>query len=248
MSKERESIEFEGRTYYRYVMPDGSQPSQRYRYFVNKEHLGVVDGRKRQVHRSLHREIWRSQFGDIPSGYHIDHIDGDWNNNDISNLQCMSPGEHRAKHADQMSDPAIVEAAREGARRGREAQLAIRKKCERCGGEYRSACPTSKFCGDQCYRDSVNQRNREKSIPKPRVEHTRNCKACGSEFRTFTRDKAYCDAKCRNNFTAKERRRVALERIVQCECCGNVFTTIYKNKRFCDRKCKRRGARLRPDG
>lgn len=45
----------------------------------------------------LHRRIWEQKNGPIPEGFHIHHIDGNKENNDISNLECISKGEHSRK-------------------------------------------------------------------------------------------------------------------------------------------------------
>jgi len=50
-----------------------------------------------------YRKIWESHFGSIPKdengvSYHIHHIDGNRNNNHISNLQCVSIYEHFSIH------------------------------------------------------------------------------------------------------------------------------------------------------
>lgn len=42
----------------------------------------------------LHRIIYEYFIGNIPKGYHIHHIDGNKQNNNIDNLQCISPSEH----------------------------------------------------------------------------------------------------------------------------------------------------------
>lgn len=44
-----------------------------------------------------HREIALTKFGNIPKGYHVDHIDGNPFNNEIDNLQLLSPEEHAKK-------------------------------------------------------------------------------------------------------------------------------------------------------
>lgn len=38
----------------------------------------------------LHRVIWETFKGEIPKGYVIDHIDNKPENNDLSNLQCIT--------------------------------------------------------------------------------------------------------------------------------------------------------------
>jgi hypothetical protein len=50
-----------------------------------------------------YRKIWKEHYGALPKdhngrNYHIHHIDGDPNNNDISNLQALSAAEHAKIH------------------------------------------------------------------------------------------------------------------------------------------------------
>lgn len=56
--------------------------------------------------RVNYRRIWESHFGPIPSDdsgrpYEVHHLDGDRNNNDISNLICVSIEDHYRIHHDQ---------------------------------------------------------------------------------------------------------------------------------------------------
>ncbi len=46
-----------------------------------------------------HRIVWEDHFGEIPAGMQVHHVDGDKTNNDISNLQLVSPLEHKRLHA-----------------------------------------------------------------------------------------------------------------------------------------------------
>lgn len=46
----------------------------------------------------IHRLVYETFVGEIPQGYEIDHIDGDKQNNDLSNLRCVN-------HADNMANP-----------------------------------------------------------------------------------------------------------------------------------------------
>lgn len=50
-----------------------------------------------------YRQIWQSEFGEIPKdengrSYEIHHIDGNKDNDDISNLECLSIQEHYLRH------------------------------------------------------------------------------------------------------------------------------------------------------
>lgn len=48
-----------------------------------------------------YRKIWESYYGTIPENFEIHHIDGNRNNNDISNLKCVSIEEHFNIHLNQ---------------------------------------------------------------------------------------------------------------------------------------------------
>lgn len=57
--------------------------------------------KKRKVNK-IHRRVYEQYHGiKIPKNYHIHHIDGNPNNNDISNLQCVSIQEHFDIHWEQ---------------------------------------------------------------------------------------------------------------------------------------------------
>jgi hypothetical protein len=53
-----------------------------------------VDGKI--VHKMVHRLMWEAANGPIPSGMHINHIDGDKQNNALGNLECLTPQENYA--------------------------------------------------------------------------------------------------------------------------------------------------------
>lgn len=48
--------------------------------------------------RMEHDLVWEEYFGKIPTGMQVHHIDGDKTNNDISNLQLVTPLEHKRLH------------------------------------------------------------------------------------------------------------------------------------------------------
>jgi hypothetical protein len=79
---EKETIEYNGKTYYRY--PKSNRRTDKV-YF-------------KKITKYLHREIWQDHNGKIPIGYHVHHIDGDTANNNIDNLCLLSAKEHHEKH------------------------------------------------------------------------------------------------------------------------------------------------------
>ena len=49
--------------------------------------------------RMEHDLIWEQYYGEIPEGYQIHHIDGNKANNNIENLQLVTPLEHKRLHS-----------------------------------------------------------------------------------------------------------------------------------------------------
>ena len=45
-----------------------------------------------------HIIVWEKYFGKVPDGYQIHHIDGNKTNNDIKNIQLVTPLEHKRIH------------------------------------------------------------------------------------------------------------------------------------------------------
>jgi len=60
----------------------------------------------RRIYTENYKRIWEDQYGPIPKdddgrSYEIHHIDGDYKNNDISNLKCVSIKDHYDIHYSQ---------------------------------------------------------------------------------------------------------------------------------------------------
>lgn len=51
--------------------------------------------------KTNYRKIYEEHYGPIPKGYHIHHIDGNHENNDINNLAAMPAKEHYDAHFEQ---------------------------------------------------------------------------------------------------------------------------------------------------
>ena len=48
-----------------------------------------------------HRTVWKEHYGDIPEGYEVHHKDHNKENNDITNLELLSPTQHQDEYAEQ---------------------------------------------------------------------------------------------------------------------------------------------------
>ena len=92
-----ESVVFNGITFRRY--PDSASPAHRRYYKPGGQWV-------KQGVQALHQEVWKQYNGPIPEGHHIHHRDGDYSNNDISNLECVDPAQHWAEHSEQRSENA----------------------------------------------------------------------------------------------------------------------------------------------
>lgn len=82
----------------------------------------------------IYRKIYVEAHGPVPKGYHIHHIDGDPNNNNIENLIAVTPEEHYRLHVE-MGFPWkggkkgwFIGAAEAGSKGGRAKWLKIQEK------------------------------------------------------------------------------------------------------------------------
>lgn len=128
--------------------------------------------------KRLHRYLWEKQNGEIPDGYHIHHKDDNYLNNDLSNLELVSPKQHNDRHyekllpmwrknIDKAREKAIEWHKSEGAKEfhKRIARLSwVNKKlytkdCDVCGKEYKTPFPErSKYCHDNCKATALRRK------------------------------------------------------------------------------------------
>lgn len=147
----------------------------------------------------LHNYVWEREYGKIPEGCHIHHIDENVDNNDISNLQCISRSTHLRTHAKSRADfsrenlaknvrPKASEWHKSSVGRAHHKlnyelftkdkwEKPITKTCEICGKEYSvkyMAAHKSRFCSNNCkskYRRMTGIDNEQ-----------RICVICGKEY------------------------------------------------------------------
>ena len=168
---EKKTVVFNGDVYER-------SPKSRY-YFKH-----TTRNAERKGAKQLHRAVWEFYNGTIPDGYHVHHIDGDVDNNEISNLECLPAKEHLRRHAHKNAqDPQYVEKQKSSIKKAGEAAKAWHsspngkewhkkhvansigkvlenrqtKQCEFCGADFK-ALPWSRFCCQSCQEKARRRR------------------------------------------------------------------------------------------
>lgn len=191
----QETVEYDGLTWHRY--PNALRRTDR-EYFC-------------RGNRCLHRYVWEKHNGRVPKGYVIHHIDGNCQNNNISNLECITQEQHtKDRHRpdeqrlhqlrDNLKNKALPKAIQwhksEEAKEfhARIGKLAwenfepVKKACVVCGKEFydNSMQQSAKFCSGACH----SKYGRALKI-------TKNCEFCGKEFITGKYYPAkYCSPSC----------------------------------------------------
>lgn len=206
-----DEVEFNGVVFRRY--PDSNNRADREYYRASGS--DIEDGVE-----SLHREVWKHHNGEIPDGCLIHHVDGDATNNDISNLECVTPEEHARRHpemgnASEEHIERIVELAKdwhrseegkEWHRQHWEESLAkafedTRKECEQCGDEYTDRSPhdVGRFCSGACKSKWRRESGRD--------DEERVCRACRQTFEAnkYSNRKS-CSRRCGGALTSWSKR------------------------------------------
>jgi len=186
------------------------------RFYLQSSKRYYQSGKKNVEERLLHRRIWADENGPIPDGIAIHHIDGDWRNNDLSNLQPIPISEHCnmhmlerwAKEDDRSKFMLGLERARDAAKawhssedglswhreHGKKSWTGKEKteiKCAQCG---------SKFLGHETAGATLCSKScRQKYSYKNRFTEERSCEACGSMYLgNKYRKSLYCSRACSN--------------------------------------------------
>lgn len=181
-------------------------------YFVRSRSGGGVE--------YLHREVWRHHHGDIPSGHHIHHIDGNCQNNDISNLECLTPKEHMAhhptgwdgmhEHLDRIrplskawhSSPEGLEKHREIGGMAYQSFVPVDKPCEQCDQVFtpRKIGNADRFCSNKC-KSAWRRASGADDI-------ARECKYCKQQFMSNKYSKREtCGRSCANRLRHQRKKQ-----------------------------------------
>lgn len=177
--------------------------------------------------KRLHREKYIAEVGPIPDGYHVHHKDENILNNDISNLETLSPEDHARKHP--KTGPFLP---REVLAERFKAKWAVAEwkdlTCAQCGAAFQSRAwhMATPFCSIPCqdkWRDNAF------------AGEQRTCEQCSAAYWATKSTQKYCGRTC-NQRAAMARTRCEPSRL-QCAHCGTDFLAGRSNARFCSRDC-----------
>lgn len=166
------------------------------------------------MRKRMHVYVWEHFNGEIPDGYDVHHKDHDKSNNDISNLELLERGEHRARHSAEITEdlrswyrknmnekarPAAIEwhKSEEGRKWHKEQyekmggllHKKVTKKCLNCGKEFTGE-PKDKYCSNAC-KSAYRRKAGKDLIPA-------KCAICGKDFMTNKfKPATTCSSQCR---------------------------------------------------
>ena len=197
-------VEYSGHRYRRYSGGDG--------YFRRSAAYGTT---------YLHRVVWEKHNGRIPGNAQIHHKDGDCGNNDISNLTCLSPKDHRAQHEwsndrksaqrvhldairhlskDWHSSPEGLEKHREVGALAYKNFVPVDKSCDQCGNTFltKSLSSAERFCSAKC----KSALRRASGVDN----ETRQCAECGKDYiaNKYTKIRT-CSRQCGSKMSYRNR-------------------------------------------
>lgn len=132
--------------------------------------------------KRLHRVVWETLNGPVPSGFHVHHKDEDRSNNQPENLELLRNGAHLSLHGKAKAGTDKARKHMERIRpkasewhRSEEGRLwhsgvskkmwaemeYVTKTCQVCGKEYQTssqAANRSKFCHQNCKATALRRR------------------------------------------------------------------------------------------
>ena len=176
--------------------------------------------------RLLHRIVWTQAFGPVPDKHEIHHINEDWTDNRIENLECLDAVQHQREHmlekykdpafraarlkdldAAQIaakawhSSPAGIEWHKQHGKESWESRKPKQYKCECCGVEFNSIRAYGvMYCSLSC---------RQKTTFQADKTSVGVCVLCKSSFNfNKYRKQDCCSVGCSNKLRGMKQRGV----------------------------------------
>lgn len=160
-----EDVLYGGRTYRRW--PEHPDRSRRVYYRATSGPNGY-----------LHRDIYEDNFGPIPDGWHVHHVDHDPLNNDPANLQAISPSAHAGHHGTRHPE--------------------IFVECAGCGAQFVGHRPWAKWCTAACQERARRAAGIAHVKPrKGRWSEARSCEECSTTYEAKRPWARFCSSPCR---------------------------------------------------
>lgn len=205
-----ESIRYRGIKFYRY-------PESKYQTHRRYWNPGIGDRQRGADY--LHREVWRDANGrqEIPEGYHVHHINHDYDDNRPENLALVSNAEHQEHHMrHHVNDPDWVAQ-----------NLAHLERVRGKAAEWHGSEEGRRWHSEHWHN----------SLAKSFVEREGKCDQCGKGYSTKTPSRT--DRFCSNACKSAWRRDSGVDDVQrECAWCGDVFVVNkYVKKATCSRSC-----------
>ena len=181
--------------------------------FVKDDATGYY--RNDKLRTRLHRYLYESKYGELPSDVHVHHIDGNKDNNNLDNLIAMLDSDHLTLHGALLTDE-----QRQRLRDNMETN-ARPAACEWHGSDE----------GRKWHKEHYEQM-KDALHAKKRFE----CKHCGEAF--YSNQAGYCSNNCKSAY----RRATGIDNItLVCPICGETYeTNKYQLAETCSRSCSNR--------
>jgi hypothetical protein len=160
----------------------------------------------------LHRYVYEFYNGKIPNGFDVHHVDGNKNNNDISNLVILTRQDHAKIHGEKLTEE---------------------QRQQRRENVIKNANPkASEWHGSEVGRN-WHKEHYEKMKQALYKKTMQTCKNCNKEF-LATREGFCC-----NNCKSAYRRKMGFDNVIRfCVICGRSFSTNkYKQVKTCSKDC-----------
>ena len=191
----------------------------------------LADGRRAW----LHRYAFEREKSVIPEGWHVHHVDGNKDNNEVENLECLPPIHHASEHSEdrrafgdsakQLAHLETIRPLAYAAKRGeyiserklRRGQVRARV-CPTCGKVFKlagTAFDGTMYCSDKCRNKAHNK------FSDAHYATEKACKHCGKPFAPGCHGighQLFCSESCRDKHRYNERRIVR-----KCRGCGESY-------------------------
>lgn len=142
----------------------------------------------------LHRWMWVTEVGPIPTGMQVHHKNHDKRDNRITNFVLLTPGKHWAEHGEERGPDWHSLGGHATWERAQYRTFV----CERCGESFESrAAAGARYCSPRC---------REAGAPSRALEQ-RVCCLCGGSFECQARNATRtCSRRCTSIIAYQSRR------------------------------------------